>query len=211
MKAYIARDTLMQIIKDRTVFSRAQDVPDHFGWYTPWDFAIMDKVLVDVEECPLFEILKLEKIDEVGDLVAEKYAKTTREADRMLSRLIGDNGNGGYLGELTQIDNPEREKIVEEINKIATEALKSANGAVLAAICRQVCSHKSTRSMPWPDGKRGELCLDCLKVRILSDFGNQATGDWEDHGYKSVADWYDEAALAERMISGIQGNTIHKE
>lgn len=55
MKAFINRDTLIQIIKDHTVFSKAKDVPEHFQWYQfasgflTWDFAVMDRVLVDVE------------------------------------------------------------------------------------------------------------------------------------------------------------------
>ena len=62
MKAFINRDTLIDLIKERTVFSRAQDVPEHFRWYPmdggflTWDFAMMDKVLVDVQESPLHTI-----------------------------------------------------------------------------------------------------------------------------------------------------------
>jgi len=63
MKAYISRDTLVDIIKKHTVFSRAKDVPDNWKWYVfkrkdgsywflTWDFAVMDRILVDVEKAP---------------------------------------------------------------------------------------------------------------------------------------------------------------
>lgn len=62
MKAYINRDVLINIIKEHTVFSRAKDVPDDWKWYAledgsflTWDFAVMEKVLVDVEKVPLLE------------------------------------------------------------------------------------------------------------------------------------------------------------
>lgn len=58
MKAYINRDTLINLIKEHTVFTKAEDIPEKFQWfqidngYLSWDFIVHDKFLVDVEPAP---------------------------------------------------------------------------------------------------------------------------------------------------------------
>jgi len=58
MKAYISRDTLIKLIRDHTVITKATDLPDNWQWFNTsdgilsWDFVMLDKVLVEVEPCP---------------------------------------------------------------------------------------------------------------------------------------------------------------
>lgn len=53
------------------------------------------------------------------------------------------------------------------------------------------CSHSKTSSIPWPDGGDVEVCLICFKSRYLWE---QCTGDWQDHGNKSMDDCKKEGA-----------------
>jgi len=57
MKAYVSRETLVEIIKKNTILSKAEFVPDAYQWWNlddgsflTWDFILLDRVLVDVEE-----------------------------------------------------------------------------------------------------------------------------------------------------------------
>lgn len=57
------------------------------------------------------------------------------------------------------------------------------------------CEHKrKVRQMEWPDGGTSELCEDCLLTRHV----DVITTEWQDHGYKSPADWYNEAEKLQR-------------
>lgn len=59
MKAFINCDELINLIKNNTILTKRTEVPTHWQWFqtsdgvVTWDFALKDRVLVDVEESPL--------------------------------------------------------------------------------------------------------------------------------------------------------------
>ena len=66
------------------------------------------------------------------------------------------------------------------------------------------CDHsRKIRSMEWPDGGTSELCGDCLKTRYIDDsafFDFHDQTDWQDHKYRSPADWYAEAVKVQKAL-----------
>ena len=60
------------------------------------------------------------------------------------------------------------------------------------------CEHRRARRMTWPDNGDSELCTDCLLTRHHWEQGDSG---WQDHGYKSPADWYREAAEFEDSMT----------
>ena len=60
------------------------------------------------------------------------------------------------------------------------------------------CEHRRVRRMTWPDNGDSELCTDCLLTRHHWEEGDSG---WRDHGYKSPADWYREAAEFEDSMT----------
>ena len=60
------------------------------------------------------------------------------------------------------------------------------------------CEHRRVRRMTWPDNGDSELCTDCLLTRHHWEQGDSG---WQDHGYKSPADWYREAAEFEDSMT----------
>lgn len=59
------------------------------------------------------------------------------------------------------------------------------------------CQHRRLRNMTWPDNCDSELCIDCLLTR---HHWEQGSTEWQDHNYKSAADWYYEAFEVEEAI-----------
>lgn len=52
------------------------------------------------------------------------------------------------------------------------------------------CLHKQIKKMDWPDGSYSEVCIKCLQTRLIWE---QGESEWQEHKYKSLADWYKEA------------------
>jgi hypothetical protein len=113
MKAYINRDTLIKLIKKHTVFSKAKDLPAHFRWFQfedgflTWDFAIMDKVLIDVEETEFSSLIN--KQLNGNTMCFGKSFKTQippeQKARDLLDRLGVDNAQSYSAGELGELAN----------------------------------------------------------------------------------------------------------
>ena len=59
------------------------------------------------------------------------------------------------------------------------------------------CEHRRTRQMVWPDNGSAEVCTDCLLTR---HHWEQGETEWQNHNYKTVADWYQEAADLQRSM-----------
>lgn len=68
-----------------------------------------------------------------------------------------------------------------------------------AGLMPEDCQHKRIRQMDWPDNGSVEVCTDCLLTR---HHWEQGETEWQDHGYKTVADWYKEAEELERSMRG---------
>ena len=91
MKAFISRDTIIKLITDHTVFSKANDIPAHFRWYSfdggflTWDFAMMDRVLVDVEIEPMQPLNTLQ-----ADTDREATLRYAREYSENMRRVMAD-------------------------------------------------------------------------------------------------------------------------
>lgn len=59
------------------------------------------------------------------------------------------------------------------------------------------CEHKRISNMTWPDGGDSELCRDCLMTRYHWEWDST---EWQNHGYKTPKDWYQEAADLQHQI-----------
>jgi hypothetical protein len=57
-------------------------------------------------------------------------------------------------------------------------------------MAKEKCKHSFSREMEWPDGGTSTLCEHCLMTKW--EDGEFESG-WQDHGYKSISDWYKEA------------------
>lgn len=63
------------------------------------------------------------------------------------------------------------------------------------------CIHnKRIRKMYWPDGGESWLCDDCLLTKHHTE---DSESEWQNHSYKSPADWYQEAADLQKQIDDI--------
>lgn len=65
------------------------------------------------------------------------------------------------------------------------------------------CKHKPMRRrrMDWPDGGGSELCEECLMARHI----DMVDTEWQDHGYKTISDWYREAAQFQDVMNRLEG------
>ena len=67
---------------------------------------------------------------------------------------------------------------------------------------RKKCKHKRYRQMEWPDGGASICCITCLMTKHYTE---QEQSDWQDHDYRSIADWYKEAEELQRGMEKICG------
>jgi len=88
MKAYVKKDTLVQLIKDHTILTK-ESITAHWQWFdcgdgiVPWDFVIKDKVLIDIELVDSIEKHKQQTYEKTKIKSIEDAKKIQRLTDEL--------------------------------------------------------------------------------------------------------------------------------